>query len=299
MILWLSACMLQEAAQARPPHGAGRGPTADVRAVDSFGLRPCEVSADELPASRVEIVLDGDWRLVSSNGIPDHTVGAFPNGGNPNRIAEQDHDFRMRVEPAGAGGDLGRTRVGVAVNGVPLDPGTAEYWQNDPSSGWRYEALSGAIDLGVDCNHGHVQPDGTYHYHGLPVGLVEGEGVQLLGWAADGYPLVVAPDLSPSFQLKTGERDSGPGGTHDGTFVQDWEYVVGLGDLDACNGAELEVPEVGTTYAYVLTESFPFVPRCTVAEQDESFRIGPGPGGPGGRRGPPGHRPPPPPSHRR
>ncbi len=101
------------------------------------------------------------------------------------------------------------------------------------------------------------------------------------------------------FQLKGGEHEGGPGGGHDGTFVQDWAFVAGLGDLDACNGVELEVPGVGTTYAYVLTDTFPFVPRYTVAEQDETFRIGPGPGGPGGRRGPPGHRPPPPPSHGR
>ena len=296
MIWLLSACALPPAAEARPPRG--RGPTADVREVGSFSLRPCEFPSDELPDAEVEIVVDGDWRLVTSNGIPDHAVGTFPNAGNPNRIAEQDHDFRMRVEPTGTGGELRRSRVGVAINGIPLDPGTAEYWQDDPSSGWRYEALSGAIDLGVDCNHGHVQPDGTYHYHGLPTGLATGTAVQHLGWAADGYPLVAA-DLTPSFRLKAGEREGGPGGEHDGTFVQDWEYVDGAGDLDACNGAELEVPGVGTTYAYVLTETFPFVPRCTVAEQDESFRIGPGPGGPDGRPGPPGHRPPPPPSHRR
>jgi hypothetical protein len=26
---------------------------------------------------------------------------------------------------------------GMALNGVPFDPGTAEFWNRDPSSGWR------------------------------------------------------------------------------------------------------------------------------------------------------------------
>jgi hypothetical protein len=29
---------------------------------------------------------------------------------------------------------------------------------------------------------------------------------------------------------------AGPGGNYDGTFVQDWEYAAGTGDLDECNG---------------------------------------------------------------
>ncbi len=33
---------------------------------------------------------------------------------------------------------------------------------NDRDSGWQYEALSGAIELGPDDNHARVQPDGAY-----------------------------------------------------------------------------------------------------------------------------------------
>ena len=43
----------------------------------------------------------------------------------------------------------------------------------------------------------------------------------------------------------------------DGTFSQDWEYVVGSGDLDECNGIILD-----GTYAYFITEGYPYVPRC-------------------------------------
>ncbi|MFO1162141.1 MAG: YHYH protein [Reyranellaceae bacterium] len=57
------------------------------------------------------------------------------------------------------------------------------------------EALSGARPLGIDQNKAHVQPDGSYHYHGLPTGLIDrlgGRGMGLLvGWAADGFPIDV------------------------------------------------------------------------------------------------------------
>ena len=49
-----------------------------------------------------------------------------------------------------------------------FDPGTAEFFQRNRNSEWNYEALSGAVKLGLDQNHAHVQPNGAYHYHGLP-----------------------------------------------------------------------------------------------------------------------------------
>ena len=48
--------------------------------------------------------------------------------------------------------------------------------------------------LGADSSHGHVQPNGAYHYHGIPTGLVAAltDGKQkmvIVGWAADGFPI--------------------------------------------------------------------------------------------------------------
>jgi hypothetical protein len=190
---------------------------------------------------------------------------------------------------------------GVALDGVPFDPGTAEFWRNDRASGWNYDALSGAMDLGMDVHHAHVQPNGAYHYHGIPTGLVGqlhgGSGLVQVGYAADGFPIYVSPGLKPGYRLKSGTRQGGPGGAHDGRFVQDWEYIEATGDLDECNGRIGITPEhPDGTYYYVLTESFPFVPRCFKGGPDPSFRKQGGPGGPGGMRPPPprGDRPPPP-----
>ena len=84
--------------------------------------------------------------------------------------------------------------------------------------------------------------------------------------------------MRSSYRLRTGTRPSGtagPGGMYDGTFVQDWEYAAGTGDLDECNGRTGTVMLQGravTTYHYVLTNTFPYIPRCFHATPDASFR---------------------------
>lgn len=214
--------------------------------------------------------------------------------------------------------------IGVALNGVPLDPGTAEFWDpdgrnnrsHDRSSGWNYDALSGKIDLGLDSSNAHVQPNGAYHYHGLPVDLIEirkeaqsAPAMVLVGYAGDGFPIYAAVAhedadnadsplvaMKPSYKLKDGTRPAspeGPGGKYDGTYVQDWEYAEGLGDLDECNGRSGVTPEYPQgTYYYMMTDSYPFIPRMFRGTPDSSFirRGGPSGGaeGPGSERGPGG-----------
>ena len=42
-------------------------------------------------------------------------------------------------------------------------------------------------------NHAHVQPNGEYHYHGMPELLMEflgnNQGMTIVGWASDGFPV--------------------------------------------------------------------------------------------------------------
>lgn len=274
---------------------------------------------DDHVHNEVTIEVRGDYRYVTANGIPDHTPGKFPNRGNPNTISEQVYRWRVPLHPEPTDGEprfAGGMPFGVALNGVPFDPGTAELWHNNPD--WRYEALTGPLNLGIDHSHAHVQPNGAYHYHGLPTGFIEKHGgihqMLLIGYAADGFPIYGPyaykepgdPEselvkLRPSWRVKEGRRPEGaPAGNYDGSFVADWAYVEGLGDLDQCNGRTGVTPEYPEgTYYYVLTEDYPFVPRYFRGEPDASFeRRGPGPGGPGpgGPGGPPpdGRRPPPP-----
>ncbi len=225
-------------------------------------------AAAALPATRsagahenkVSIRADGDMRIIRSNGIPQHDVGAFPNRGNPNAIVPQSHAYRVPMNPVAANRPVPMRRgmsFGVALNGVPFDPGTAEYWQNDRRSGWRYEALSGKINLGLDQNNAHVQPNGAYHYHGLPKGMLTSLSPDahspLIGYAADGFPIYALYGYSD------------PKDPSNARFTVTPEYPDGI-------------------FAYFLTEGFPFVPRSFVGTPDSSFRKGtPGGGRHGGR----------------
>jgi YHYH protein len=299
-----------------PRHSAGLFLMAAL--VADFGI--CGALAQAVPpdaskTNRVSITIEGDRRVIRANGLPDHETGRFPNRGNPNTIAAQNYVFRVPAKPkmAATARPVGMQPFGVAINGVVFDPAAAEWWNRDRSSGWQYEPLTSNVKLGVDQNNAHVQPTGAYHYHGLPTGLlskIKGakERMVLLGWAADGFPIYApwgysnAKDaksalkpLKSSYRIKKGTRPSGPGGAYDGSFVADWEYVVGAGDLDECNGRVGVTPEFPEgTYHYYLTSDFPFIPRLYRGTPDQSFeRHGPPGGGPGNRR-PGGPQGPPP-----
>ena len=264
--------------------------------------------------NQISITTNAGFRIIRANGFPDHTPGQFPNRGNPNTISAQEYNFRVTLTPqTNATPRDGRGAwFGVGVNGVPFEPGTAEFWNGDRE--WNYEARAGFINLGLDQNNAHVQPTGAYHYHGLPTGLMQklggdGKKMLLVGWAADGFPIYTdrgytkATDaksplkkMRSSWQIKKGERSGGPGGKYDGKFTADYEFVKGSGDLDECNGRFGVTPEfLKGTYYYCITEEFPQLARSWRGTPDDSFQkhmMGRGvpfgaQRGPGGRRGPP------------
>ncbi len=255
--------------------------------------------------NRVSLVVTGGERVIQANGWPDHQPGAFPRRGNPNSIATQSYNFHIPIKPqvAESPTPVRHLLFGIAVNGVPFDPGTAEFWNNDPASGWVFEAKSGFIDLGLDEHNAHVQPNGAYHYHASPAGLIAKLGgdkqhMLLIGYAADGFPIYTGyghadvqrtntplTKMRSSYRLKTGSRTAGPGGKYDGKFTEDYEYIKGAGDLDECNGRFAVTPEFPQgTYHYYVTESFPYIPRLLRGHPDSSFqKQRPQPGGRRGR----------------
>lgn len=250
------------------------------------------------PAAAVQIDEIGGKRRIVANGVPGHDVGDYPDPHDPFPILAQDHRFEMPLVPEPAAAPMPLTadgfwHFGVAVNGVPFDP-AGPYWQGRRETGWQFEVLSPRARpfLGIDQNNAHVQPGGGYHYHGLPDGLLRGRiaaargGMVLLGWAADGFPIyapfghAVADDpdsplvrLRSGYSVRTGPRPAPMGGWYSGLFVEDHEYIPGLGDLDECNGRTGVTPEFpGGTYHYLLTDAFPFVPRVFRGRPDPSFR---------------------------
>ncbi len=238
-------------------------------------------------------------RVLTANGIPDHSVGTFPNVNNPNSITSQSISATYTLTPTltNIATELGGPRgvTGYVLNGVKIDAGTAGSCPNNATGNancsligntgtWSIEALGqSSFNFGVDINNAHVQPGGAYHYHGMPEGFIALQGggptkMTLIGWAADGFPIyarygysVASDATSPikviqgSYQKITSVPATRPSTSLYvlGTFRQDWQYVAGSGDLDECNGRTGVTPEFpGGTYHYYATDSYPYLQRC-------------------------------------
>ncbi|QCB46848.1 YHYH protein [Hydrogenophaga sp. PAMC20947] len=235
-------------------------------------------------------------RTLAANGIPDHTVGTFPNSDNPNTISAQSVSASYTLTPvvSSASTTLGGPRgaTGYILNGIKIDAGTNGTCDDSGSNcdlgnggtgQWRVEALGqSSFKFGTDSNNAHVQPDGAYHYHGMPEGFVslqgKGSAMTLVGWAADGFPIYARYGYSDpedatsairvmqgSYALKSTPDTSRPSTAlyPMGAFTQDYAYVEGQGDLDECNGRTGVTPEFPQgTYHYFATDSYPFLQRC-------------------------------------
>ena len=274
------------------------------------GQLPRASAAQVRPDNSVTMTVEGGRRVFIANGVPDHATGPFPNPGNPNAISAQSYVFRMPLDPAPpralvteagqATPDRGFL-FGIALNGVPFEPATGLNWtpqglhRGGRPQGWVYEAIGSTVDFGVDGANAHVQRTGAYHYHGVPTPLIRDDAPTLVGYAADGYPIYGSlgyrdpadassglARLESSWHLRRTPRPAppeGPGGAPDGSFTQDWVFVAGSGDLDRLNGRFGVTPEYpGGVYHYVLTETFPFIPRGFAGTPDRSFFRTPGEG---------------------
>ena len=259
--------------------------------------------------SIVDWSCDDTTRSLSANGLPDHEVGTFPNANNPSAISAQTVEVTFPLDPSVIH-EQGMHAMVVAyiLNGVKVEVDTAGTCTDDGDCSpignggeWNMEAVGeNSFDFGNDESHGHVQPGGTYHYHGIPEGYVasldQGEVVTLVGWAVDGFPVYARygytdpqdanspiKEMEGSYVIKE-PLDAGrpPVDIYGpGAFTQDWEYVAGSGDLDECNGRFGVTPEFPQgIYHYYLTDSFPFGQRCV--KGDAPAGGGPGGGGPGG-----------------
>ena len=240
----------------------------------SVALVGNRVSADE---PRVRHFEQGDQRCIQSNGVPNHPIGRFPNPGNPNSFSPQELKYCFDRSPRrNARPTLGTPNVGIALNGIVIRPGTADWYDSstrrgfsrDCSSGWNLEGMGSAQSLGMDQNNAHVDHRGLYHYHGKPVGLLKVANSTHIGYAADGFEIhYVGADAKSSWMLKPGERPTAPGGPYDGRFLQDWVYVPNSGNLDQCNGGL-----INGKYVYFATDSFPFYPRCHWGNVSSDFQ---------------------------
>ena len=225
-----------------------------------------------------EAEIIGKMTCISSNGVPNHEIGKFPNRANPNEFRKQKLAFCFPTVPRLTGNvTRGLMTVGVSIAGIPIRPYTAEYfdpntkqgYSKNPSSGWRKQAMHRPRSLGMDAQNGHVDRSGLYHYHSLPKNFTASKKDILIGYAPDGFKIVYSPtDVTSSWQLKSGKRPSPPGGAHDGQFEEDFEYRSQSGSLDECNGST-----INSVYTYFATSSYPFFPRCFKGTVNLNFMV--------------------------
>jgi len=242
---------------------------------------------------------NGGQRSLNGNGVPNHEV----TGGNfATKVSAQTISSAMALAPVSTATPTPVKLPGYALNSVKLDPGTAGTCTNTASSvgsgcnyasaigPWRMEALNDPsvtpwrFDFGTDSSNAHVQPNGQYHYHGMPnqfIGKLNSASttsMTLVAWAADGFPIYAnygystagsatsaLKEMKGSYRVKT-SPDAGRPATSSfpmGHFVQDWEYAANTGDLDECNGRIGVTPEFPQgIYHYYITKTYPFIQRC-------------------------------------
>lgn len=228
---------------------------------------------------------------VTVTQVPSYSVGPFP--GNPGVPGDTGAIFRITRNPTVATNKTatGLGSIVVFVNGVPgynaLDG--RSYFNLGI---WNQNAMV-VEGPGLDAALGHPSPGrggpDQYHHHSMPISLLGQEGETwgaehspLIGYSFDGYP-VYGPygyanvngsggitRIRSSYRLRSiTVREVLPNGTQLsaneygpvvstqyplGFFIEDFEYVSGLGELDEHNGRFCVTPEYPNgTYAYFAT----------------------------------------------
>lgn len=256
--------------------------------VAHFSSRVLDVQNRQAFEGAVQIAAIGDQCTIRSSAVPNHDFNA--SGRFRDRLQAQHQAYTITAAPRAASQTTPlslRYDNGVFLNGVKLDMlaagcygvGNGRIGCNDMQTPFRYDPIAPNANFGSDEHNAHTQPDGTYHHHGNPMAMFDQmqptQPSPVIGFAADGFPIFGSyiraggplRKARSSYQLKTGQRAGGPGGRHDGTFVDDWVYVAGSGDLDACNGMQQD-----GVYGYVVSDTYPHVMACFKSTPNESFR---------------------------
>lgn len=253
----------------------------------------------------ISVAADSSECVITANSIPNHDFNDASAAFATN-VSAVDAEFRIPLNPAFASSPTAislTTDTGILLNGVKIDLLAAACYNvgderigcNDMDQPWRFDPMSPLTQFGTDSHNAHTQPDGTYHYHGNPLALFDQQGASespLIGFAADGFPIFgsyindngAIRAVTSSYQLKTGSRPQSandPGGTYDGTFVDDYHYVAGSGDLDECNGMMRN-----GAYGYYIVNQYPWVLACFKGTPNTSFNKSVGSGN--SQMGPPG-----------
>ena len=250
--------------------------------------------------SYVDVEVFDTYCNLSSDNIPNHDFNDSSANFRTN-VAEIDRVFSIKRDPQMAAEISqinGQAWDAVMLNGVVVDVRSAGCYKPSesradadgnteagcgPNDEWMLIPLEYSTKFGADIHNAHVQPDGTYHYHGNPNAMFDdspsGDGSPVIGFAADGFPIYGSYILDEQtgnyrkalsgYTVKQGSRgertDTNPGGDYTGLYEEDWEWTDS-GDLDECNGMDYK-----GEYGYYITDSYPYIINCLKGEPDASF----------------------------
>lgn len=256
-----------------------------------------------------EVNYSDTYVYVKTEDIPSWIPIVYDWPNNPWFAVPMNYQFRIRLNPTPASGNLTRTgygHIGLWKNGCSIyNPKDAKSWQDSSiwfQNAWYWEHLIGET---FDECIGHPNGSGEYHTHVSPTCLYDFQdslvASPLLGYAFDSYPIYGAYGhvnpldtssevvrLRSSYRLRNiGDRTTLPDGTtlpahlHGpsldsiplGAYMEDYEYMPGLGDLDEHNGRfsitsdypngtytyHTTIAWVSDVYGYGIKPVFPYV----------------------------------------
>jgi hypothetical protein len=222
---------------------------------------------------------------VSATCIPGYDIGPWT--GNPNIPANQNFLFKITRNPQANTGNPVATpmgHTGIWSNGVSIFNAKDGFSYNSQGI-WNQNAVV-VEGMSFDSCLGHPAPNGEYHHHLNPKCLYDDHDSSvhspIIGYAFDGFPVYGAYGYSnvngtgnvtrmkTSYRYRSiSQRTSLPDGTilnasqygpavssafPLGYYLEDFEFISGLGDLDEHNGRFCVTPEYpGGIYAYFVT----------------------------------------------
>jgi hypothetical protein len=234
---------------------------------------------------------NANYVYVSCSSVPAYQIGPWP--GNPNTPVDGNWTFRITRNPqpkAAPRTATGLGAIGVWVNGVAIYNASDARSYNNRNI-WHQNAIFVEGPSFDGCG-GHPAPNQQYHNHQNAACIFDETAAlhsSIVGFAFDGYPVYgpygftnadgtgAVKMMRSSYRKRNiTQRTTLPDGTvltsanygpavgttyPLGYYIEDYEYVAGLGDLDTSNGRFCVTPEYPQgTYAYFVTYDTAGVP---------------------------------------
>ena len=260
---------------------------------ENVGPNQFEFHTTNVLADVLEVCYNNDYVYIESEGMT-NDMGQFMNPGAPSAQGFKFKFSRNPSAGSGNEEVQEVASIGTLVNGIAIfglgdgNSYNASTQENSPMGdgvwvGSAYYTEGFTLDTAFTA---HPQAAGVYHSHATPLRLYSDPSNMhspIVGFAHDGYPIYgpfgfsSAMDntsgisrMTSSYQLRnittrttlpdgSNANPPGPavtnGGDFDlGSYIQDYEYINGLGTLDEHNGRFCVTPQYPNgTYAYFVT----------------------------------------------